>query len=123
MRSSKKIHEANLFIPVSSSIPLSVNISCIVVIQGPIFSSVSVQLPYIQHIATLYNNPLGKYACLRIITHIIIYIFLGTDGMGIELQNYVDVSQMRRKEIVMEIKTNIKNGNVFFTDLNGFQVS
>jgi alpha-mannosidase II len=46
----------------------------------------------------------------------------GTDSLGLEVQNVVDISDQVNCELVMRISSNIKNGDDFYTDLNGFQV-
>ena len=42
--------------------------------------------------------------------------------MSIEVQNIVDIRHESNKELAMRFQTNIENGNVFYSDLNGFQV-
>lgn len=51
-----------------------------------------------------------------------IFWILGADGMGIEIQNLVDISQMNNFELIMRLSTNINSSNEFFTDVNGYQV-
>lgn len=46
----------------------------------------------------------------------------GTDSLGLEVQNVVDISDQVNCELVMRISSNIKNGDDFYTDLNGLQV-
>lgn len=41
---------------------------------------------------------------------------------AISIQNVVNVQTMDNKELVMRIKTDVKNQKVFFTDLNGFSM-
>ena len=53
---------------------------------------------------------------------ILIYAFLGPDGTGLLISNEVDIRKMSNQELVMRINTDIKSGDYFFTDLNGFQM-
>lgn len=46
----------------------------------------------------------------------------GADGLGLEVQNVVDISNQVNCELAMRISSNIKNGDDFYTDLNGLQV-
>lgn len=48
--------------------------------------------------------------------------FSGADGLGLEIENLVDISSTHNFELVMRLSTNINSTNEFFTDLNGFQV-
>lgn len=84
--------------------PIDIENVIVNVIQGPIMSSVTVQLPYVHHTATLYNTP-------------------GADGLGIELENIVDIEKTTNFELAMRLSTNINSSDEFFTDLNGYQVS
>lgn len=47
---------------------------------------------------------------------------LGADGLGIEIENLVDISMTQNFELVMRLSTNINSTDEFFTDLNGFQI-
>ena len=47
----------------------------------------------------------------------------GADGLSIELSTTVDIRDQTNKELVMRLVTDIQSGDVFHTDLNGFQVS
>jgi alpha-mannosidase II len=46
----------------------------------------------------------------------------GADSLGLEVQNVVDISDQVNCELAMRISSNIKNGDDFYTDLNGLQV-
>lgn len=50
---------AYLFLPDGDASPIQIENTIVKVIEGPIFSSVIVHLPYVQHKSTLYNTP-GK---------------------------------------------------------------
>lgn len=43
-------------------------------------------------------------------------------GNTVEIRNLVDIGIFDNTEIVMRLKSSIKNDNVFYTDLNAFQV-
>jgi alpha-mannosidase II len=46
----------------------------------------------------------------------------GADSLGLEVQNVVDISDQVNSELAMRISSSIKNGDDFYTDLNGLQV-
>ncbi|RZC36724.1 alpha-mannosidase 2 [Asbolus verrucosus] len=94
---------AYLFLPDGDAVPIQIENTIVNVIEGPIMSSVTVQLPYVRHIVTLYNSP-------------------GADSLGIEIENIVDIQKTSNFELVMRLSTNIKNSDEFFTDLNGYEV-
>lgn len=48
--------------------------------------------------------------------------FIGGDGLGLEIQNIVNIEKTSNFEIIMRLSTNIKSSDEFFTDLNGYQV-
>ena len=60
---------------------------------------------WIRHVVCLHNSP-------------------GVDGTGLMIENDIDLTQptMNNREIAMRISSGVKSGDVFFTDLNGFQV-
>ncbi|XP_066143085.1 alpha-mannosidase 2 [Euwallacea fornicatus] len=92
-----------LFLPDGEAVELKIENTIVNVVEGPVLSSVTVQLPYVLHKAVLYNTP-------------------GADGLGLEVQNVVDIQKTHNFELVMRLATNIDNKDVFFTDANGFQV-
>lgn len=47
---------AYLFLPDGDAVPIQIENTIVNVIQGPIMSSVTVQLPYVRHTATLYSS-------------------------------------------------------------------
>ena len=47
----------------------------------------------------------------------------GADGLSVELSTAVDIRDQTNKELAMRLVTDIQSGDVFHTDLNGFQVS
>lgn len=50
------------------------------------------------------------------------FVFPGVDGLSIEITTLVDIRDQTNKELAMRLVTDIQNGDVFHTDLNGFQV-
>lgn len=50
---------AYLFLPDGNAVPIQIENTIVKIVEGPIYSSVSVQLPFVQHTATLFNTP-GK---------------------------------------------------------------
>lgn len=51
------------------------------------------------------------------------FIFSGVDGFSIDITTMVDIRDQTNKELAMRLVTDIQNEDVFYTDLNGFQVS
>ena len=74
------------------------------VIKGPLLARVFTDLPYVKHIVTLYNST-------------------GSDGLGIHITNQVDITETQNFEMAMRINTDINSQDVFYTDLNGLNVS
>lgn len=50
------------------------------------------------------------------------FIFSGVDGLSIDITTMVDIRDQTNKELAMRLVTDIQSGDVFYTDLNGFQV-
>ncbi|KAL3288965.1 hypothetical protein HHI36_003408 [Cryptolaemus montrouzieri] len=94
---------AYLFLPESDAVPIRIDNSVVNVVEGPILSFVTVQLPYVHHTVRLYNTP-------------------GADGLGLEIENIVDITKVMNFELAMRLSTNINSTNDFFTDLNGYQI-
>lgn len=44
------------------------------------------------------------------------------DADDVEIRNLVDIRQESNYELSMRVTTEVKNNNIFYTDLNGFQV-
>ncbi|KAK9722744.1 Alpha mannosidase middle domain [Popillia japonica] len=103
VRQSTERSGAYLFLPDREAVPINIESTIIRVIEGPLLSSVSVQIPYVQHTALLYNSS-------------------GGDGLGLEIQNIVNIEKTSNFELVMRLSTNIKSSDEFFTDLNGYQI-
>ena len=75
------------------------------IVEGRLKSCVTVTEAWIRHVVCLHNSP-------------------GVDGTGLMIENDIDLTQpaMNNREIAMRISSGVKSGDVFFTDLNGFQV-
>ncbi|XP_017877818.1 alpha-mannosidase 2 [Ceratina calcarata] len=77
---------------------------CIIhLINGPIVSKVFVELAYIRHTCTLYNSP-------------------GADGLGLHINNEINISETQNYELAMRLRTDIASGDQFYTDLNGLNM-
>ena len=96
---------AYLFLPDKNDPdPVSVDSDRIVhLVTGPILSRVFIELPYVRHTCTLFNSP-------------------GSDGLGLQILNQVDISEAQNFELAMRIDTDIASGDEFFMDLNGLNV-
>ncbi|EFA06316.1 alpha-mannosidase 2 [Tribolium castaneum] len=103
VRQSEERSGGYLFLPDGDAIPIQIENTIVNVIQGPIVSAVTVQLPYVRHTVTLYSST-------------------GADSLGIEIENIVDISKTSNFELVMRLSTNIQSSDQFYTDLNGFEV-
>jgi alpha-mannosidase II len=80
------------------------------VVEGRLMSEVSVVMNHVRHTARLFDVGASSSGGGSVWDH------------GISLANAVDVSAMGNKELVMRVRTNVRNDKVFFTDLNGFQM-
>ncbi|KAK4312845.1 hypothetical protein Pmani_015762 [Petrolisthes manimaculis] len=94
---------AYLFLPDKEAVPVTPGGSGVVVVRGPLLSSIRTQFSHILHTVTLSNSP-------------------GVDGMSLDIHNLVDIRAERNFEFAMRLSTNIKSGDIFYTDLNGFQI-
>lgn len=72
-------------------------------VTGPLLSRVFVEFPYVQHTCTLFNSP-------------------GSDGLGLQIMNKVDISETHNFELAMRLHTDIASEDQFFTDLNGLNM-
>lgn len=62
-RPNQETSGAYIFLPNGDAVPLQIENVAVNVIEGPIVSSVTVQLPYVHHTAALYNSP-GRHTNL-----------------------------------------------------------
>ena len=76
------------------------------VVEGKLRSSVTVVQRWLKHIVVLNNTP-------------------GVDGVGVQIENDIDLTNygMNNREVAMRISSDVASGEIFFTDLNGFQVA
>lgn len=54
--------------------------------------------------------------------HTLSSLFSGVDGFSVDVTTTMDIRDQNNKELAMRLVTNIQSGDVFYTDLNGFQV-
>lgn len=73
------------------------------IIEGSIHSQVVVHMPFVIHQITLHRSP-------------------GVDGVGLEINNLVNVADQTNLEVAMRFVTGINSGRSFYSDLNGLQV-
>ena len=51
------------------------------------------------------------------------FLYIGVDGISLDMTNIVDIRTQNNYEIAVRISTEVDNKErEFFTDLNGFQV-
>ena len=75
------------------------------VVEGRLRSCVTTTDSWVRHVVCLHNSP-------------------GVDGTGLHVENDIDLTSetMNNKEIAMKIVSDIQSEDLFYTDLNGFQV-
>ena len=94
---------AYLFLPDGEAKPMTVNSPYVRIIEGKLVSFVQVATRSFRHKVFLRSSP-------------------GPDGTGLLITNYVNIKQMNNQELIMRINSGVKSGDLFFTDLNGFQM-
>jgi len=96
---------AYLFLPDGPGKVRNLHSPLVRIVEGKLRSSVTVHQKWIRHIVILNSSP-------------------GVDGTGLMIENDIDLTSesMNNKEISMRVSSNVGSGNVFFTDLNGFQM-
>ncbi|XP_071159952.1 alpha-mannosidase 2-like [Mytilus edulis] len=98
---------AYLFLPDGNAKNFAESIKYLYIIKGQIYSSVVVVYSSITQIYTVYN-------------------MAGSDGMGVHIENLVNISNgtiWNNKELIMRIETDVKDSdNQLCVDLNGFQM-
>uniref|UniRef100_A0AAQ6ANF4 mannosyl-oligosaccharide 1,3-1,6-alpha-mannosidase n=1 Tax=Amphiprion ocellaris TaxID=80972 RepID=A0AAQ6ANF4_AMPOC len=103
-RPSKDKSGAYLFLPDGKAKPYNQKEPPVVrVVEGPLFSEV---VAHYQHFHLVLN-------C---------FVFPGVDGYSIDITTMVDIRDQTNKELAMRLVTDIQSGDVFYTDLNGFQM-
>ncbi|KAE8618087.1 hypothetical protein XENTR_v10009274 [Xenopus tropicalis] len=103
-RTSKDKSGAYLFLPDGEAKPYTPKDPPVVkVTEGPFYSEVTCQYQHVQQVMRLYNLP-------------------GTEGLSLDISSLIDIRDHVNKEIAMRLSTDIQSEDIFFTDLNGFQV-
>uniref|UniRef100_A0A8C5BH80 Alpha-mannosidase n=1 Tax=Gadus morhua TaxID=8049 RepID=A0A8C5BH80_GADMO len=103
-RPSKDKSGAYLFLPDGTAKPYVQKEPPVVrVEEGPLFSEVVSHFQHFQQTVRIHNVP-------------------GADGLSVELSTAVDIRDQTNKELAMRLVTDIQSGDVFHTDLNGFQM-
>uniref|UniRef100_A0A673BUA8 Alpha-mannosidase n=1 Tax=Sphaeramia orbicularis TaxID=375764 RepID=A0A673BUA8_9TELE len=103
-RPSKDKSGAYLFLPDGKAKPYNQKEPPVVrVVEGPLFSEVVAHYQHFQQTIRIHNVP-------------------GVDGLSVEITTMVDIRDQTNKELAMRLVTDIQSGDVFYTDLNGFQM-
>uniref|UniRef100_A0A674PQ10 Alpha-mannosidase n=1 Tax=Takifugu rubripes TaxID=31033 RepID=A0A674PQ10_TAKRU len=103
-RPSKDKSGAYLFLPDGKAKPYNQKEPPVVrVVEGPLFSEVVAYYQHFQQSIRIYNVP-------------------GVDGFSVDVATAVDIRDQNNKELSMRLVTNIQSGDLFYTDLNGFQI-
>uniref|UniRef100_A0A665V881 Alpha-mannosidase n=1 Tax=Echeneis naucrates TaxID=173247 RepID=A0A665V881_ECHNA len=103
-RPSKDKSGAYLFLPDGKAKPYNQKEPPVVrVVEGPLFSEVVAHYQHFQQAIRIHNVP-------------------GVDGLSIDITTTVDIRDQTNKELAMRLVTDIQSGDVFYTDLNGFQM-
>ncbi|XP_060932125.1 alpha-mannosidase 2x isoform X2 [Limanda limanda] len=103
-RPSKDKSGAYLFLPDGKAKPYHQKESPVVrVVEGPLFSEVVAHYQHVQQTVRIHNVP-------------------GVDGLSVDFTTTVDIRDQTNKELAMRLVTDIQSGDVFYTDLNGFQM-
>ncbi|CAB1440984.1 unnamed protein product [Pleuronectes platessa] len=103
-RPSKDKSGAYLFLPDGKAKPYHQKESPVVrVVEGPLFSEVVAHYQHFQQTVRIHNVP-------------------GVDGLSVDFTTTVDIRDQTNKELAMRLVTDIQSGDVFYTDLNGFQM-
>ncbi|TRY91811.1 hypothetical protein DNTS_012444 [Danionella cerebrum] len=102
--SNKDKSGAYLFLPDGEATVYSPSQAPLVrVTKGPLFSEVTTSFTNIIHTLRLYS------------VH-------GVESQSVEIWNTVDIRGEYNREIAMRISSDLHSGDVFFTDLNGYQI-
>ncbi|KAM4766545.1 alpha-mannosidase 2x isoform 1-T1 [Cyanocitta cristata] len=103
-RTSKDKSGAYLFLPDGEAKPYAPKDPPVVrVMEGPLFSEVASYYQHVQTMVRLYNVP-------------------GVEGLSLDVSCLVDIRDHINKELALRFSTDIESDDIFFTDLNGFQI-
>lgn len=103
VKGNRETSGAYLFLPDKDAVPVLIGQPGVTLVQGSLMSTVSIQMKNVLHTVKVKNSP-------------------GVDGISIDIENFVDITAERNFEFAMRFNTGIKNDNIFYTDLNGFQI-
>lgn len=104
-RTSKDKSGAYLFLPDGEAKPYVPKEPPVLhVTEGPFFSEVVAYYEHVHQVVRLYNLP-------------------GVEGLSLDISSLVDIRDYVNKELALRIHTDIDSQGIFFTDLNGFQVT
>lgn len=103
VKNNRETSGAYLFLPDKEAVPVDIGRAGVMLVKGPLMSTVSIQLKNVHHVVKIKNSP-------------------GVDGIGLDISNHVDITAEHNFEFAMRLNTGIKNDNIFYTDLNGFQI-
>uniref|UniRef100_A0A4W3HVQ0 Alpha-mannosidase n=1 Tax=Callorhinchus milii TaxID=7868 RepID=A0A4W3HVQ0_CALMI len=103
-RPTKDKSGAYLFLPNGEAMAyFSENPSVTRVTEGPLVSEVNTSNRNFHQYVRLYHLP-------------------GVEGLSLDVSIVVDIHDQMNRELAMRLSTDIKSGDTFFTDLNGFQI-
>lgn len=96
---------AYLFNPATEAVPVKLTSPSVKVLYGPLWSEVCMESVGLTHCARIYNDT-------------------GVQSRGIYIRNVINMEKLRlsNSELILRFITDIKNGNIFFTDQNGYQL-
>ena len=94
---------AYLFLPDGEAKALKIKSPYVRIVEGKLVSFVEVFTEAFVHKVFLRSSP-------------------GPDGTGLLITNEINIKQMNNQELIMRINSGIQSGDLFFTDLNGFQI-
>lgn len=71
--------------------------------EGSLFTRVELKLSVVKHIITMFNGA-------------------DLESKSLEIVNFVDILNESNYELAMKVTSDVKSGDEFYSDLNGFQV-
>uniref|UniRef100_A0A671Y0D9 Alpha-mannosidase n=1 Tax=Sparus aurata TaxID=8175 RepID=A0A671Y0D9_SPAAU len=75
---------------------------------------------YVRCLLASQEALIDSLLCIVLFHHAV--VFSGVDGLSIDITTMVDIRDQTNKELAMRLVTDIQSGDVFYTDLNGFQM-